>query len=59
MVYNRVISQGSVHCCTPLFEVVAFILDGSIFCFKVVIDRAIFIASVLKQRGHATHHCYC
>ena len=59
MVDNRVLSQGSVHCCTPLFEVFEFILDSLIFCFKVVIDRGIFIASVLKQRGHATRHCYC
>ena len=58
MVDNRVLSQGLVHCCTPLFEVFEFILDGSIFCFKVVIDRAILIASVLKQRGHAMRHCY-
>ena len=52
LVYNRVLSQGSMHCCTPLFEVFVFILDGLIFCFKVI-NRAIFLASVLKQRGYA------
>ena len=33
----------------PLIEVSLFILDDLIFCFKVVIDRAIFLASALKQ----------
>mgnify|MGYP006973425209 CR=1 FL=1 len=50
---NRVLSQGLVHCCTPLFEVFVFILDGSIFCFKVVIEWAVSLASVLKQGGYA------
>ena len=35
-----------------------FILDGSIFCCKVVIDSAIFLASALKQGELKPRHCY-